>query len=438
MAPKKRCQLNPMKRPDNTEIDRLLRRHLRPGGGAARAIESAGAHMDADEMNAYAEGALPEGARARYFAHLADCDSCRKLVTELTLAATASAEGRESAVAAATAAPSKSWRERLAAIFSPPVLRYAVPALALFAVVAVALVAMRANRDAAHVARSEQSAPNTGSGVVANANETSVAQTETNSAGVENHAAANTDATTVFKDQTGTQPPAVDATPVPPLVAQNTPVEKDGLPARQADRPEQNVAQSDVAKATSREDQAPTGAGRAQEEEAATTPAPPNTKTEEPVLAAPSATDEASMRDKEGQREAKAAGKDDRDDAPAGGAAANATQPGKGTGELGKVASTSAAPRTRVIARKSGPADSEPARSERGVETRNAGGHSFQRQGDAWVDTAYNSSRPTTNVHRGSEQYRTLVADEPGLRDIVEQLGGKVIVVWKGRAYRFY
>ncbi|MBA2732740.1 MAG: hypothetical protein H0U54_07590, partial [Acidobacteria bacterium] len=72
------------------------------------------------------------------------------------------------------------------------------------------------------------------------------------------------------------------------------------------------------------------------------------------------------------------------------------------------------------------------------AQTRSAGGRQFQRQGGAWVDTAYNSSRSTTNIRRGSEQYRALIADEPGLRAIAEQLGGEVIVVWKSRAYRFY
>ena len=61
-----------------------------------------------------------------------------------------------------------------------------------------------------------------------------------------------------------------------------------------------------------------------------------------------------------------------------------------------------------------------------------------RRQGDAWIDTAYNSSRSTINVARGSDQYRALTADEPSLRSIAEQLGGVVIVVWKGKAYRIY
>jgi hypothetical protein len=69
---------------------------------------------------------------------------------------------------------------------------------------------------------------------------------------------------------------------------------------------------------------------------------------------------------------------------------------------------------------------------------RSVSGHRFRRQGSAWVDTAYKSSLSTINVARGSEQYRSLMADEPALRAITQQLGGEVIVVWKSRAYRFY
>jgi hypothetical protein len=78
------------------------------------------------------------------------------------------------------------------------------------------------------------------------------------------------------------------------------------------------------------------------------------------------------------------------------------------------------------------------AQKERSGETRSIGGRTFRRQGGAWVDTQYKSSRPTTSVARGSEQYRALVADEPELRAITQQLGGEVIVVWKSRAYRFH
>ena len=75
---------------------------------------------------------------------------------------------------------------------------------------------------------------------------------------------------------------------------------------------------------------------------------------------------------------------------------------------------------------------------ESSSETRTVGGHNFRRQGSAWVDTSYNSSRTTINIARGSEQYRALLADEPALRAITQQLGGEVIVVWGNKAYRFY
>ena len=70
------------------------------------------------------------------------------------------------------------------------------------------------------------------------------------------------------------------------------------------------------------------------------------------------------------------------------------------------------------------------------VETRKVSGRRFHREGNAWVDSDYVSGRATVNVKRGSEQYRALIADEPGLRSIAEQLGGEVIVVWKGTVYR--
>jgi len=69
-------------------------------------------------------------------------------------------------------------------------------------------------------------------------------------------------------------------------------------------------------------------------------------------------------------------------------------------------------------------------------ETRTVSGKRFRRQGSAWIDTAYDSSHETINISRGSEQFRALVADEPGIRTIAEEFNGVVIVVWKGRAYR--
>ncbi len=67
---------------------------------------------------------------------------------------------------------------------------------------------------------------------------------------------------------------------------------------------------------------------------------------------------------------------------------------------------------------------------------RTVSGRRFIRENNTWVDTEYDSSRAVTIVKRGSEQFRALIADEPGIQTISEQLSGVVIVVWKSRAYR--
>ncbi len=67
---------------------------------------------------------------------------------------------------------------------------------------------------------------------------------------------------------------------------------------------------------------------------------------------------------------------------------------------------------------------------------RSVGGRRFRKQGGVWVDTAYNSGSAISNIARGSERYRSLVADEPEIKQIADQLDGPFVVVWKGRTYR--
>jgi hypothetical protein len=435
-----------MKHSDNTEMDRLLRRYGRRGGEALRGAageqvrpeSNPGSHMDADEMSAYAEGALPEGARSRYFAHLADCDDCRTLVTSLTLAAARNDED-SARVAAIASTPARPWREWLAAIFSPPVMRYGVPALALFVVILVAVVATRRTRDTGTsvaqineesrysqqpVAEDSKSAANTAAGTTATTG---------------NQASSN--AAPLVEQQTQAQP---EATPSAPA-SQATPFE-DKEPVLSQERvakssPQQPGEMKDGTFATeSKREQV--------EVTAAPAAAPPNPQPT--VLSAPSTTTVASDRDEAGQqRKSKTAGKDDNDALPAngrvsGGVVVNRPQVNEDRADTGSAATARATPlgaarrKAPAASKSSGPSDDKRSEKEGEPETRSVGGRRFERRGGAWVDTSYNSSRPTTNVARGSEQYRALVADEPTLRTIAERLGGEVIVVWKSRAYRFY
>jgi hypothetical protein len=75
-------------------------------------------------------------------------------------------------------------------------------------------------------------------------------------------------------------------------------------------------------------------------------------------------------------------------------------------------------------------------RDQANEEIRTIAGRRFRKERGIWTDTAYDSSTATVDMARDSEQFRALVADEPGIGTIARQLDGEVIVVWKGRAYR--
>ena len=73
------------------------------------------------------------------------------------------------------------------------------------------------------------------------------------------------------------------------------------------------------------------------------------------------------------------------------------------------------------------------ASSEEAPQTRSVGGRKFTRRGNAWVDQKFKSSMTLKNIARSSPDFASL---DGGLRSIAEQLGGEVIVVWKGKAYQ--
>ena len=66
-------------------------------------------------------------------------------------------------------------------------------------------------------------------------------------------------------------------------------------------------------------------------------------------------------------------------------------------------------------------------------EPTSVGGRKFRRQGSVWVDLKFKSSMPVMTVTRGSDEFGAL---DSKVRSIAQQLGGEVIVVWKGKAYR--
>src|SRR2546429_5210959 len=121
--------------PNDKQIDILMRRLATHSGPSNES-----SHLDADEMSAFAEGALPELARAQYVSHLADCDRCRKQVSSLALAAGALARTEQSL---ADKGERRNVWQMLAGLFALPVLRYAAFGALLLIVAGVAFIALR-------------------------------------------------------------------------------------------------------------------------------------------------------------------------------------------------------------------------------------------------------------------------------------------------------
>lgn len=108
----------------DTEIDAILRQ----ARGGETAILS-GSHLKADEISAFAENALPERAKTGFSAHFADCDRCRRILSNIILL-----NSEADAVPAFVAdereiiAPALPWYRRL---FAFPNLAYSLGALLL-------------------------------------------------------------------------------------------------------------------------------------------------------------------------------------------------------------------------------------------------------------------------------------------------------------------
>lgn len=430
-----------MKSDSNTEMDLLLRRHARrrssfaPGAGDAASpsddrAATSGTHLDADEMNAYAEGMLPAAARAQALSHIADCDRCRALVTSLTLSANVPVREQESDEQL-SASPKRSWRAWLAALFAPPVIRYGVPALVALCVVGVVFLALRQrdaerqNNEPTFVAQNNRREEQTGSAIKPE--------------GAQPPATTAPSTTRAGEQPTPAQPKEEEAArsrglaDTQPLA--KTKEENDATPA--------GVTKTDEpapAPVTSNESPRQETTARDQRDEdvlAANRPAAPPASMSQPSAGA--RAPEPKETDKLSQNRKDSGPSDDRSVTTV---TSNTTsrEAEVKTGALGRASQATEA-RRRAARRAEATTEGADERAPGGAgarsnETRSVGGRNFRRQGSAWVDTAYAQGRATVNVTRGSDQYRALVADEPGLRAIADQLGGEVIVVWRGRAYR--
>jgi len=389
-----------MKEETNNEMDLLLRRLGRRADTPTSDTKGDVDHLDADELNAYAENVLPAAARARYTEHLAACARCRTLVVQLS-----SSAGVVPAVETVKAAGPSALKKFLASLFSPLVLRYAIPALGLIVVAAIGVFVLRQKKqdNGDSIAQIAQ-APAPTSIVTPNATPPASANSTSDQVSTSPKPARSTGSPE--NQVAGAAPQGAPAAPAPAAVG--------GTVDSMAKKEQQPVATDSPLALTTLTPGVVTNTPEpqpktAEREEAA--------KEKDPNERPPEKSEEAAKTKSENR---KLAGADAARSAPSADA-------GHGFSSAN----------VQGIARAKTAKDSEAQDKNRDdSKTITVGGHHFQKHDGVWLDTAYNSSRSPISVTRGSEQYRALIADEPGIKTIADQLDGEILLMWKGNAYR--
>ena len=433
-----------MKAEFDNEIDALLRRNARAARGVARdggeRHAQATAHLDADELSAFAENALPAAARMSAASHLADCDECRGVVVKLSGAA--GDVGKRAAVDPSEAQPRVGARGWLASLLSPRALRFVAPALALCLLGALALVVLRTGREDA------------GNTVAMRGEERDAARPNAAPAAPDAGANANTNASiatgTLDANANAPETPGQTAAPAAPVTS--------GPSVAASDDDSPDGSQS---RATDERSVSPAPEAVLRDEAVAPPPPPRPAAAAAPVgsaaapVAQPPAPREAPKEDARAQAEEGEAARNENQSAEKRGAQAENQQTPDGANKRpatpaygGGARAGTAAPRHEPerrnrslggpLARRAPGEDAARDRADADAagETRSVAGRRFRREGGAWVDVNYRPTMSMTGVRRGTESYRALVADHPELGRIAEQLGGEVITVIGGRAYR--
>ena len=407
---------------NDAQIDVLLRRYAGKSQGSP-----ATEHLDADELSAFAEGSLPAAARARYVSHLVDCDNCRQIVSQLAISSGALVKTEDVATAGTQ---DDSWWKRFSRFFTPLTFRYAAFAMVLIAAAGIVFLVIRRPRDSNLLAQSNQRERAPETVVKPNGDAIPQANNEARSAANENsqplkaplpQSTPNADEIakqgqskagdnpaspskplkageaplTATKAEPGAVQPVPSYAPPPPL---------EGKSAETQSREQQNIA--GLASASGPSKSAPTANNVKLMDRAAETDKDNRAgiETSRMVVNQPPASRRA------GDEKAKGPRRDLENNAV-----------------LNRSSNE-----TREAAKPQGVVAPDRPAEEKSPETRSAGGRKFRRQGNAWIDSKFKSSMSVKSISRGSSEFASL---DSGLKSIAQQLGGELIVVWKGKAY---
>lgn len=400
------------------QIDTILRDLAK---GKTLAESPPPAHLDADELSAFAENALPPKARLRAMEHLADCSNCRKILsTFVSLNSETESETFHEEVKTIAAISPIPWYRQL---FAFPNLSYAMGALALVLVGTIGLLLWQGAQDSQNnVAKVEtieekvkgpsgvssdgdMPASETYSTNSANAASNTAAAPAANAVSSTANSAANT-ASSVAVSNSSAEPPKPLATPVTvgsantsapsdaPAVADKAGLDRDKKTAakeeggelkKDANQPATEVATGGARNEKSRQVDDNLSVAQNQRVETQNRAAqnqvmmPDGTTRSAPPAPAPAAKKSVSREDAESADEAR-----------------------------------------------KNKAETKP------TVFKDVAGKSFRNVNGIWTDTAYRGGS-TINIKRGTDEYKKL---DSGLRSTADYLGGTVIIAWKSKNYK--
>jgi hypothetical protein len=364
------------------EIDAILRKAR--GGEVATSFDS---HIDADEIAAFAENSLSDLTRQRYTAHLADCKRCRKILSNvIALNSEAELETASSAVLPEIAEAKTPWYRKL---FAFPQIAYTMGGLVLVFGGFLGFLALKnlTNSSSSDVsfstdktAQMEKSAPQSAPPIFSNSNSMSV----------------NTVANSTMTNSTASKPTTSTANSAP-ILQSNTPT-SDAPTEKKSTAPEINATPSVNQPTTMPAPKPQEGIVAEDNKDLAKTE--PRTEADKPDAA-------GAVRDEDKNRKREDSYSDDRENKDA------------------------VVNQQKLKTMRSAPISPAKKNSEVG-ETRTVSGKTFNNVGGIWFDSAVGKQKQKT-VKRGTDEYLRL---DSGLRSIADQLGGTVVILWSGKAYR--
>ncbi len=417
----------------DNEIDSFLKASARREVAFAQTID---AHLDADEISAFAENALPKLARERYVAHLADCTNCRKILANLTMFQ--DAEDEEKTFAAAPSVvetnrntivsdPRISWFEKIKSLFAIPNLAYATAGLAILLIGTVAFIALRNSQNTSVASLNKEEVPQLFEKQSTESEPVAVANTVSN-------VAANMVATVV-------KPSAQNSNAVSANTAVNVSEQPQATPKPEADiigrldtRPTRGPSDNSTRDILP----APETKLREEQNESDRAAAPAAIAPPAPMVSADAKKDSERVKQEEDkvQKTEVAENKPPQNDGISSGSTSDSSSGGRGVIKTPLSEKPKGPMRNQTQNQSQNMPESSLARKKSKEEspTRSVGGKTFQNQNGVWTDSAYNG-QAQKSVSRDSDDFNKL---DSNLRSIANNLGGTVVIVWKGKAYKIF